>query len=99
MPAVLGFACGASFVAALQPWHRFAPDMDRQLHDVHLLVVAAIHRLSATHGAHHAVHQPALPVLDPYRTRSPNGPAGMGAEHAVASPRPSRIEPALSRPQ
>src|SRR5579871_764826 len=99
MPAVLGVARGTPFVETLQPGHSLAPDLDRQLYDVHLLVVAATDWLCAHHGAHHAVHQPAVPVLDPYRACAPHGAAGVGAEHAVTPPRPSRIEPALSRPQ
>src|SRR6476659_11292097 len=99
MPAVLGLALGASFVAALQPGHGAAPDLDRVLYVIHLLVMAASGWLSARHGDDHAGRQPALPVLGAHRTRPPPGPAGMGDEHAFAPPRPPRIKPALSRSQ
>src|SRR6476661_5738227 len=39
MPALLGFARGASFVAAVQSGHGAAPNLDRRFHVIHLLAV------------------------------------------------------------
>ena len=40
-------------------------------------------------------HEPALPVLDPHRGHRPHGPARVGAQHALAPPRPPRRQRAL----
>src|SRR4030095_10694322 len=99
MPPVLGLARRPSLVAALQPVDRSAPELDGHAYRVYLLDVAAIGRFSSHDGAHHAGHQPALPILDPHRNGEISWSPGIGPEHAVPPLRAPQIEPALHRSQ
>jgi hypothetical protein len=62
MPPVLGVACGASFVAALQPVDRVTPELDGNLHGMDPLDVPSLGWVPAHDGLEDAGDQPAVPV-------------------------------------
>src|SRR4051794_15120829 len=96
MPPLVGVARSASFLTTLQPGYGVEADMDGIPVFVCLLDVAADRWFSAGDGPDFAGNQPAVPVLDSYRTGKRHGTVGMGAEHAGPPPRASCDKPAVS---
>src|SRR6185437_13172825 len=99
-PLVLGDTCHPSCEQPAQPLRRLPlrlvrPDQRQR----HLLCAAGVAGISAGRGLCGAVAQPALPVHAARHLDPEAGLARIRAQHAVASSRASRIEPALSRRQ
>src|SRR5664279_3263014 len=95
MPVLLGITCGAPFVAALQPGYGFTTDLDGRILFLRILAMDAAGGLPTHHDLHHASHQPALSILDSYRTDQAHGGIRVGAEHTFPSPRAPRHQPAI----
>ena len=96
-PRVLGQPRRAPLLAALQPLDRAAPDVGAD-DLLPLLAPAAAARLPGLDGPPRPGLVADLPVLDPHGAHQ--APAALGradAQHAVAPPRPPRLEPPVPR--
>src|SRR4051812_29668941 len=93
---MVGVARCASFIAALQPRHSLAADVDWLAVFVCVLDVASHCGLPARNDSHVTGDQLAVPILDPHGTGEKYGPAGVGAEYAVTPSSPSCVEPTVS---